>query len=296
MSKESGQEKKKKTIYYFHEEWESEFFFTNVNERCVCLICGASVAVGKRCNVERHFTQVHGNFARDFPVGSGLRIEKVKQLKTTIQKQQSLFTKPIKRGNAITEASFKVARILTQHKKPFTNGAMVKEEMTAVAETLFKDHKSKTEIMSAITDVQLSANTVARRDSLLSSDAMGQLQLDIERCTWFSLQCDESVDLSDTAQLAVFIRMVFDDFSTKEEFLTLRPLKTTTRGFDIYKVFKNYCVEKRMPLFKLISMTTDGALAMIGRHSGFIAHCKNDQDFHAFLNYHCINQSLSNLQ
>ncbi len=182
--------------------------------------------------MKRHFTQVHGNFARDFPAGSGLRTEKVKQLKATIQKQQSLFTKPIKRGNAITEASFKVARILTQHKKPFTNGAMVKEAMTAVAETLFKDHKSKTEIMSAITDVQLSANTVARRDSLLSSDAMVQLQLDIERCTWFSLQCDESVDLSDTTQLAVFIRMFFYDFSTKEEFLTLRPLKTTTRGFD----------------------------------------------------------------
>lgn len=71
-----------------------------------------------------------------------------------------------------------MAHILTEHKKPFTDGAMVKEATTAVAETLFKDHKNKTEIMSAIADVQLSANTVARRVSLLSSDAMGQLQLD----------------------------------------------------------------------------------------------------------------------
>lgn len=101
MSKESGQEKKKKKIYYFHEEWESEFFFTNVSERCVCLICGTSFAVGKQCNVEHHFTQVHGNFAQDFPGGSGLRTEKVKQLKATLQKQQSLFTKPIKRGSII---------------------------------------------------------------------------------------------------------------------------------------------------------------------------------------------------
>lgn len=119
MSKDSAaQSKTRKKIYYFHEEWESEFFFTNVGERCVCLICGASVAVGKKCNVERHFTQVLRNFARDFPVGSGLQTEKVKQLKATLQKQQSLFTKPVKRGNAVTEASFKVARILTKHKKP----------------------------------------------------------------------------------------------------------------------------------------------------------------------------------
>ncbi|CAM4607670.1 unnamed protein product [Leuciscus chuanchicus] len=153
--------------------------------------------------------------------------------------------------------------------------------MTAVAKTLFKDHKSKAEIMSAIADVQLSANTVARRVSLLASDVIEQLER-------FSLQCDESVDLSDTAQLAVFIRMFFVDFSSKEEFLTLLPLKTTTRGVDIYNVFKTYRVEKRVPLEKLVSMTTDGAPAMIGRHSGFIAHCNNDPDFPAFLNYHCI--------
>lgn len=96
------------------------------------------------------------------------------------------------------------------------------------------------------------------------------------------------MDLSDTAQLAVFIRMVFDDFSTKEEFLTLLPLKTATRGVDIYNVFKNYCMEKHVPLDKLVSMTTNGAPAMIGRHSGFISHCKKDPDFPAFVNYHCI--------
>ncbi len=44
--------------------------------------------------------------------------------------------------------------------------------MTAVTETLFEDHKRNTEIMSAIADVQLSTNTVPRRVSLLSSDAM----------------------------------------------------------------------------------------------------------------------------
>ncbi|CAB4057549.1 unnamed protein product [Lepeophtheirus salmonis] len=37
----------------------------------------------------------------------------------------------------------------------------------------------------------------------------------MNRCRWFSTQCEEYVDCSDTAQLAVFIRMVFDDFSTK---------------------------------------------------------------------------------
>uniref|UniRef100_A0AAV2MK93 Uncharacterized protein n=1 Tax=Knipowitschia caucasica TaxID=637954 RepID=A0AAV2MK93_KNICA len=279
---------KKRKSYNFHQEWETEFCFTNVNDKCVCLICGASVSVGKRSNVERHFTTIHGNFSRDFPMGTNLRKEKIKELKSALQRQQCLFTKPTKKANAATEASFKVAHILAKHKKPFTDGAVVKEAMTAAAETLFVDHKSKTEIMSAIGDVQLGANTVARRVTALSEDAVGQLDSDIQRCKWFSIQCDESVDASDTAQLAVFVRMVFEDFSTKEEFLTLLPLKTTTRGVDIYNVVKGYFVDKKVPIEKLVSITTDGAPAMTGRHSGFIAHCKKDPDFPKILNYHCI--------
>ena len=65
--------------------------------------------------------------------------------------------------------------------------------------------------MSAISDVQFGANTVAVR-----VDVERQEQ-DTDRSKWFSTQCDESVDCS------------FD-----EELLTLLPLDTTTRGADIY--------------------------------------------------------------
>ncbi|XP_054644460.1 uncharacterized protein LOC129188240 isoform X2 [Dunckerocampus dactyliophorus] len=72
----------------------------------------------------------------------------------------------------------------------------------------------------------------------------------------------------------IFIGMSSDDFSTKGELLTLLPLKTTTRGVDIYNAVKEFLVEKNVPLEKLVSVTADGAPAMIGRHAGFIAHCK----------------------
>ena len=141
--------KKKQKTYNFHLEWECEFFFTSMKDMCVYLICGSSVSVGKRGYVERNHTQVHSNFARDFPAGSTQRTEKVNQLKATLKKLKWLFIGPTKKANTATEASFKVAHILTKHKKPYTDGGMMKEAMTAVADTLFKDHKSKTEIMSA---------------------------------------------------------------------------------------------------------------------------------------------------
>ena len=48
---------------------------------------------------------------------------------------------------------------------------------------------------------------------------------DLSLCEYFSLQFDESLDVMDTAQLAVFVRMAFQDFTTKEDFLTLLHLK-----------------------------------------------------------------------
>lgn len=69
-------------------------------------------------------------------------------------------------------------------------------------------------------------------------------------CKWFSIQC-ESTDSNNAVQLAVFIRMVFEDFSLQEELLTLLPLKTTTRGVDIYNVVKKYFGEKKCGVRKI---------------------------------------------
>lgn len=44
----------------------------------------------------------------------------------------------MKTGKVATEASFYVVHILTMHKKLFTDGRMVEEAMTVMAETLLR--------------------------------------------------------------------------------------------------------------------------------------------------------------
>ncbi len=82
--------------------------------------------------------------------------------------------------------------------------------------------------------------------------------------------------------------MAFQDATTKEDFLTLLHLKERTRGEDIYNEFKKYVTENDIPIHKLVAITTDGAPAMLGVRSGFIALCRNDPDFPDFVNYHCV--------
>ena len=84
------------------------------------------------------------------------------------------------------------------------------------------------------------------------------------------MQFDESTDVVDTAQLSVFVCMVFSDDTVKEDLLVLLPLKGKTRGVDVSHVFKNFVDEVNLPLHKLTSITTDGA------------------SFPQFISYHCI--------
>lgn len=93
-----------------------------------------------------------------------------------------------------------------------------------------------------------------------------QLDRDLARCRWFSIQSDESVGQPQYSAA--------DDLYQDGVLLTLLPLKTTTRAVDVYNAVKEFSVEKKVPLEKLVSVIPDGAPAMIGRHAGFIARCR----------------------
>ncbi|XP_057667241.1 zinc finger BED domain-containing protein 5-like [Diorhabda carinulata] len=142
--------------------------------------------------------------------------------------------------------------------------------------------------MSAIRELKLSRPTVTRRIEVMSQDIADKLKHDIMECTYFSLQFDEATDMTDTAQLCIFIRMVFNDMSAKEEFLTIIPLKGKTRGEDIYEVFFNFVKNHELPIYKLVCITTDGAPAMTGNKNGFVALCRVNEEFPSFFSFNCI--------
>lgn len=122
----------------------------------------------------------------------------------------------------------------------------------------------------------------------MAEDLTQQMWKDIGDCEFFSPQLDESTDMSDTAQMCIFIRMVFSDITAKEELLTVLPMKEHMQGKDIFQSFKNFIEKTQLPVYKLVCITTDGAPAMVGRVNGFIAKCRQDDAFPDSLNYHCI--------
>ena len=75
----------------FQERWELQYFFTENQGNCVCLICKEAVALFKDFNVKRHYQTKHAN-TYDKLTGSD-RAEKVKQLQAALASQQRFFTR-----------------------------------------------------------------------------------------------------------------------------------------------------------------------------------------------------------
>ena len=132
-----------------------------------------------------------------------------------------------------------------------------------------------------ISQTPVSRHTVEKRISRISANVKDKLQRDLENATAFSLALDESTDVTDNPQLAVFVHYVSSDVVVKE-LLDLIALKETTRGVNIKKALDEILMKAKIPLNKFVSVATDGAPAIVGRNAGLIALIKNDPSFQIF--------------
>ena len=107
------------------------------------------------------------------------------------------------------------AHVIAKPSKPFTNGGFIKECQIKSAELLpDKQHLFKNISFSAITEI--------------ASDLQMQLKEKIPNFAAISIAIVESTDITDVAQLAVFVQGVTDGFEIIEDLLEVMPMKGRT--------------------------------------------------------------------
>ena len=104
------------------------------------------------CLICAHFTSTHKIYHANYPPGSTLQAEKVCELKAALGKQQSFFMRPMKNSQKATEALFRAAHFLIKKKKAFSDGHVFKEAMLIIANTVLKDEKNGTDLISTLDD------------------------------------------------------------------------------------------------------------------------------------------------
>ena len=135
-------------------------------------------------------------------------------------------------------ASYAVANKIARDSKSFSDGEFITECIDEVVKIMCPDTLQEFE------KVCLSRRTITRRIENINKDVVKTFRQRIGEMEVFSIACDESADISDTAQLGIFIRGVNEDFTETEELLALQSIKGTTKGEDIFgevkKVFNTY--------------------------------------------------------
>ena len=92
------------------------------------------------------------------------------------------------------------------------------------------------ESVKKLNSISLSNNTIQRRIEEMSVDILQQVINDICRSeNGFAIQLDESTDVTNCAQLLIFVRYVGKE-GAKEEFLMNAALEATTKRDDIFQM------------------------------------------------------------
>ncbi|CAM2112118.1 unnamed protein product [Caretta caretta] len=168
-------------------------------------------------------------------------------------------------------------------KHPYCDGEFVKKNIAEVVAILDPSNKKLQQLLQQI---PIPCHTMERRISQISADVASKMQNNLKNSLAFSLAVNQSTDIQDEQEVAIFIHYVPGDVIIKEEMLDLVTLKETTHNVDIKNTLDKALTNANVLLDKLV--VTDGSPAVGGEGIGLIGLLKSDSKFPEFLPVHCI--------
>ncbi|CAB4057388.1 unnamed protein product [Lepeophtheirus salmonis] len=153
----------------FDKEWTVKYyFFSNVGNKVVCLLCHESVIVLKEYNLKSHNQTMHANFVQNFT--SEERKRKSQELVNKLNQQKSVFTQKSTIQYAATTASFMVSYKLAQRNKPFSDSEFINQYISDLVNIMCPEQKTKMD------SIALSSITAVRSFEKISDDLVSQLK------------------------------------------------------------------------------------------------------------------------
>ena len=157
---------------------------------------------------------------------------------------------------------FKISEAIAKNCRPFSGSKFIKDCMGMFVDQMCPEKNNSLENTSR------SCPTIKRTIDDLSKDIENELEMKISQCEFYSMALDESTDITDTAQLSIFVRGVINNFEVIEELLEMCSMEGTTTGQHIADKFKNILERFKIDP-KKHCIITDRAAPMNGNIKGF---------------------------
>ncbi|XP_072401045.1 SCAN domain-containing protein 3-like, partial [Diabrotica undecimpunctata] len=232
----------------------------------MCLICQRvfSNEAMKPSRLQEHLTKIHPD-RKDRNLSYFEMLKKQHFKRPTLA---SIFSAVSKQDDDGLRASYNISLLIAKSGKPHTIGEeLILPAVSEVLRTVLHQPAS-----AIIKKIPLSNNTVQRQIDGMSEDVERSLT-DYLKTTQFSLQLDESTLPNNESLLLAYVRFIKSE-KICQKLLFVRTLETDTKGKSIFDVLEHYFTDKGIPLENVITVATDGAPAMVGRHRGLTAYLK----------------------
>ena len=190
------------------------------------------MAAIKEFNLRMQYETKHQDKLKD--LNTEQKKQKVKELKKNLEFQQTSFTKAKSQSEAVAvKAGFIVAKEIPKSALPCAKGEFLKKWIINFCDVLCPDK------MQMLVNVSLSRNTIADRVCELSTNLRTQLSERSRDFIAYSLAVDESTDMTGTAQLPIFIRVVDSNLRVREEIVNIKSMHGTTTGENVCQSVTN---------------------------------------------------------
>lgn len=175
---------------------------------------------------------------------------------------ESIFSQGTQAHNLVL-ASYEISQLIAKSGYPHVIGEKIILPSLKIAASRLFEKKQQ----SQVSQLALSNNTVKRRIVDIADDIEKTVVSHLKSCHYFSLQIDESTDISDNANLICFVRYDFEN-TIYEEFLFCKSLPTRTTAEEIFNLINDYINKNNIEWKKCVGLSSDGARAMSGIRTG----------------------------